>query len=58
MKKTCNGCKAYNSYGCALKYKTAKVFTGVTGTPKMVSMKPVENCPKPMTYKCFLSLIN
>lgn len=63
MKKTCNGCAAFQfDYTCDLGYKINKkenpfneMFGSVLKT-KAYSGIPQEDCPKPLTYKKYLEL--
>lgn len=51
MKKNCEGCRAIGIYAkCNLGYKTEKIYFDGIGSP-VISIKPLENCPKPKTYK-------
>lgn len=56
MKHTCYGCKALlvdgSAAGCCLGYKVVK--RGIFGFPD--DYTPLEECPKPMTYKQFIEL--
>lgn len=60
MKKNCNGCKAiiheYRSgaYGCSLGYSNA-VAHSINGI--VVRMKPLEECPKPVTNKLYMQTL-
>jgi len=51
MKKTCNGCRAlmYGFHGmmCEFKFKIEKI----TYKGREIGLKPLEQCPKPRTYK-------
>lgn len=53
MKRTCNKCRALSSWKylfCMFGYKTKpKYYKGV-----VIGLIPLENCPKPTTYKQFL----
>lgn len=55
MKKTCNGCRAINSYGCDLGYKTKITIQSFNGHQD--ERKPLEECEKPKTYSQFIHLM-
>lgn len=51
MKKSCNECRAlildsHCEFDCEFGFKTEKIFS----YGRVVSMKPLEECPKPRTY--------
>lgn len=54
MKKTCNGCRALRyicgDWRCVLGYKIKGEKISIHGL-YYYSPKPVEQCPKPKTYK-------
>jgi len=57
MKKSCLGCKAFNSSFnfCALGYKTESYdIMGVPG----VGLRPLEKCPKPKTVAEYMYLFD
>jgi hypothetical protein len=55
MKKNCNGCRAKNSYGCDLGYKTEITLQSFNGHQD--DRKPLEECEKPKTYSQFFHLM-
>jgi hypothetical protein len=55
MKKTCNGCRAINSYGCDLGYNTKITVQRFNGHEDI--RKPLEECEKPKTYSEFIHLM-
>jgi len=55
MKKTCNGCRAMDSYGCDLGYKTEITRHSFNGY--LDERKPLEECEKPKTYSQFFYLL-
>lgn len=57
MKKNCNGCKALmydqkrsGAYFCALGYANT-IGGSINGI--VIRMKPLEDCPKPLTNKVY-----
>lgn len=57
LKRTCEGCRAFDTDGrmvkCDLGYKQEKIYGG-PWSPN--SAKPAEECPKPRTYDEFFGL--
>jgi len=51
MKKTCDGCRALNGKLCSLGYKNHTKLTMYKGRLINNGIVPLENCPKPKTYK-------
>ena len=58
MKRTCEGCKAFDTDGyfvkCDLGYKQEKIFTPAF---KPNTAKPLVECPKPLTDDKLMELI-
>jgi hypothetical protein len=54
MKRKCDGCRALETNGCGLGYKTqaTSVFDGL-----ITKFKPLEECPKPKTYDKYCALL-
>lgn len=52
MKKSCKGCRALDGWSCGLMYKTKRNNTGFYG-----DIYPLEDCPKPKTYKAYFQLM-
>ena len=53
MKRTCYGCKAFDADWCNLGYKTERVYNSKR---RLYEVRPLENCPKPLTYDRWLKL--
>lgn len=57
MKRTCEGCRAFDTDGrmvkCDLGYRQEKIYGGVW---KPNTAKPLEECPKPLTYGKLMEL--
>lgn len=58
MKRTCKGCRAFDTDGrfvkCDLGYKQEKIW-GRVFQPN--TAKPLEECPKPRTYQHLMELV-
>lgn len=55
-KKKCGPCKAFESGKCSLGYLFKPIYFG-----RMIVVtngEPLENCPKPLTTKKFVELLN
>tara|TARA_R110000803_G_scaffold99230_2_gene167282 strand:- start:26 stop:214 length:189 start_codon:yes stop_codon:yes gene_type:complete len=55
MKKTCNGCRALERWGCTLQHKTKVTLYSLNGFQH--DRKPLEECEKPRTYSHFFNLL-
>lgn len=53
MKQTCYGCRAFDSFGCNLGYKNERVYNTKR---RLYEVRPLEDCPKPITYDKWLKL--
>ena len=58
MKRTCEGCRAFSNWGnfelqyCTLNFKTTTLIVKYkTLNGHYETKKPLEECPKPKTYK-------
>ena len=61
MKRSCFGCKAFDSVGdhrkmCSLNYQFELIYNPKTG--HLIKAKPLEECPKPLTTKQLIIEIN
>lgn len=57
MKKTCNGCRAYNGNKCDLGKKTEPIYMKWVNTQIEVNRKPLEECHKPKTYSQLIHIL-
>tara|TARA_R110000772_G_scaffold36098_6_gene86692 strand:- start:11438 stop:11614 length:177 start_codon:yes stop_codon:yes gene_type:complete len=56
MKRNCNGCRALNGKICALGKKMTFTVKELEGY-RIKTYKPLEECPKPKTYRELLAFI-
>jgi hypothetical protein len=56
MKTTCDGCRALNGKNCNLGYKNKTKLIYFENRLINEGIVPLENCPKPKTYKELLIL--
>jgi len=56
MKRTCNGCKALEEFGCSLGYETIEKSKSFKGFPTIYIRKPLEECPKPKTIREYMNI--
>ena len=57
MKKTCDSCRALNGKNCSLGYKNETKLISFENRLINKGIVPLENCPKPKTYKKLLFLL-
>jgi hypothetical protein len=56
QRKKCGNCRAYKSGNCTFGYKVKTIFFGgIGGIP--IDGKPLEPCPKPLTYESYIYAI-
>ena len=51
MKKSCDDCRALSGTKCSLGYKNKLKLININGSIINKGLKPIEDCPKPKTYK-------